>query len=296
MPSRREQTARLKRLRGVCLKTKMCKFYLEGSCMDGDRCTYAHAEDDIRDKPDLLYTRLCREWDRTGVCSEGENCRFAHGLDAVRPPLDSQNPPESGAQDDSTATGAGASSAMGERVARQTRDHAADSGSSSSYTDADSNSASDSCVLPVLQESMPSNFPAQRYLQEAIACDPESRQTSSQSSFGVESLEPLGPGRAAGQDGIASVLLATRRYTVDETDASMQRDAVAVTQGHRAPDCHCSESSGEGQDTMLGQPLTTAGLGSISLVQDIHEGREPPDIPAERCTHCGGECGRLISL
>mmetsp|Transcript_71114 Transcript_71114/g.144459 ORF Transcript_71114/g.144459 Transcript_71114/m.144459 type:complete len:682 (-) Transcript_71114:66-2111(-) len=58
-------------------KTDMCKFFLQGRCENGDRCSYAHNRDEVRHKPDLTRTSMCRTMLQMGSCTD-MTCRFAH--------------------------------------------------------------------------------------------------------------------------------------------------------------------------------------------------------------------------
>lgn len=98
----------------------MCKFFLQGQCDHGGACSYAHSPDEIRNKPDLTNTSMCKMFAReghctlpdcrfahseaqlratsgffkmkmcgfaqSGRCKNGDNCRFAHSPDELRPP------------------------------------------------------------------------------------------------------------------------------------------------------------------------------------------------------------------
>lgn len=63
-------------------KTKMCAFYERGRCASAT-CSYAHAPSEIRSRPNLQKTKLCRAF-LQGGCSAGENCGFAHGETDLR--------------------------------------------------------------------------------------------------------------------------------------------------------------------------------------------------------------------
>jgi len=58
-------------------KTDMCKFYQQGMCHKGIRCAYAHDPQEIRHKPDLTNTSMCRTFAREGRCTDTA-CRYAH--------------------------------------------------------------------------------------------------------------------------------------------------------------------------------------------------------------------------
>eukprot|EP00434_Breviolum_minutum_P042749 symbB.v1.2.038064.t1/scaffold5805.1/size23493/1 len=57
-------------------KTAMCKFFEQGTCLNGDDCNYAHSEEDLQP---LWKTRLCKFFEQ-GTCTKGASCTFAHGL------------------------------------------------------------------------------------------------------------------------------------------------------------------------------------------------------------------------
>lgn len=58
-------------------KTDMCKFYLRNRCENGDTCSYAHNFDEVRSKPDLTATSMCKNVVQFGSCRD-LGCRFAH--------------------------------------------------------------------------------------------------------------------------------------------------------------------------------------------------------------------------
>lgn len=58
-------------------KTEMCKFFLQSRCENGEKCSYAHNANEVRQKPDLSRTSICRFMNEAGVCTNA-NCRFAH--------------------------------------------------------------------------------------------------------------------------------------------------------------------------------------------------------------------------
>eukprot|EP00933_Yihiella_yeosuensis_P016798 TRINITY_DN14216_c1_g1_i4.p1 TRINITY_DN14216_c1_g1~~TRINITY_DN14216_c1_g1_i4.p1 ORF type:complete len:212 (-),score=34.48 TRINITY_DN14216_c1_g1_i4:187-822(-) len=74
MPARiRHQTQRLLR------KTTLCSVYQgTGECAYGAKCHFAHGQDEIQDKPNLMGTRLCKSFMQRGSCLAGSRCRFAH--------------------------------------------------------------------------------------------------------------------------------------------------------------------------------------------------------------------------
>ncbi|CAJ1339374.1 unnamed protein product [Effrenium voratum] len=48
--------------------TSMCRFHLAGRCERGEDCFFAHEESQLREKPDLYRTRICRSYAKTGKC------------------------------------------------------------------------------------------------------------------------------------------------------------------------------------------------------------------------------------
>mmetsp|Transcript_2722 Transcript_2722/g.4597 ORF Transcript_2722/g.4597 Transcript_2722/m.4597 type:complete len:249 (-) Transcript_2722:61-807(-) len=101
------------------LRTQFCTFYQQGRCLRGDKCTFAHTIEQVRDMPDLRKTTLCQAWmwrscplpkdmcafahgradlrtteafwrtslckmHMRGKCQQGDNCRYAHGPEELR--------------------------------------------------------------------------------------------------------------------------------------------------------------------------------------------------------------------
>merc|ERR1719159_867155 len=63
-------------------KTKLCKYFNEGYCKQGDSCRYAHGKEELSQQPDLQKTKMCQEFLR-GNCQKGD-CTFAHGVTELR--------------------------------------------------------------------------------------------------------------------------------------------------------------------------------------------------------------------
>lgn len=63
-------------------KTRLCQFHMQGSCMYGNRCTFAHEVQELQSAPDLRKTRICQAY-LMGGCNK-ERCNFAHGLEELR--------------------------------------------------------------------------------------------------------------------------------------------------------------------------------------------------------------------
>uniref|UniRef100_A0A0G4I6J6 C3H1-type domain-containing protein n=1 Tax=Chromera velia CCMP2878 TaxID=1169474 RepID=A0A0G4I6J6_9ALVE len=69
----------------IFLKTQMCPNVLAGvHCVKDSTCEFAHSQEELREKPDLSKTSLCRQH-QSGVCTEGELCRYAHSETELRP-------------------------------------------------------------------------------------------------------------------------------------------------------------------------------------------------------------------
>lgn len=64
------------------LKTKMCSFFLKGSCKR-ESCTFAHGAEELSARPDLRCTKMCAATLRGGICMEAD-CPFAHHAGEVR--------------------------------------------------------------------------------------------------------------------------------------------------------------------------------------------------------------------
>mmetsp|Transcript_92341 Transcript_92341/g.214580 ORF Transcript_92341/g.214580 Transcript_92341/m.214580 type:complete len:845 (+) Transcript_92341:65-2599(+) len=65
-------------------KTLLCTHYASGGrCRRGEQCTFAHGLADLRKKPNLLHTRLCRVFVTKGICPNAF-CNFAHSREELR--------------------------------------------------------------------------------------------------------------------------------------------------------------------------------------------------------------------
>lgn len=74
------------RFRAQFWKTETCRFWRSG-CRNADSCPFAHGEEELHQRPDLVKTSLCQRWAK-GTCPlEAHECRFAHG------PLDLRTTP-----------------------------------------------------------------------------------------------------------------------------------------------------------------------------------------------------------
>lgn len=64
-------------------KTKMCPYHLEGRCINGTVCRFAHCPNEMRPLPDLQRTKLCDSFVRKQVCRDLA-CPFAHDPSELR--------------------------------------------------------------------------------------------------------------------------------------------------------------------------------------------------------------------
>jgi hypothetical protein len=75
-------------------KTRLCeRFEMDGNCPYGNKCTFAHGLQELRDREThfeanvkvevpkeapLFKTKLCQKFEATGFCPYGAKCNFAH--------------------------------------------------------------------------------------------------------------------------------------------------------------------------------------------------------------------------
>lgn len=77
--------ARASSMQRRMLKTKMCIHNLSGRCNRGDKCSFAHSAEELRQPPDLHKTRLCPDFlGSVDGCPRGAECKFAHGEKELR--------------------------------------------------------------------------------------------------------------------------------------------------------------------------------------------------------------------
>jgi len=68
-------------LQQLFYKTRPCRHFRHGVCWLGSKCCFAHGGQDIRERPNVTKTRLCKKW-LAGICHKTEKqCWFAHGFD-----------------------------------------------------------------------------------------------------------------------------------------------------------------------------------------------------------------------
>lgn len=68
-------------------KTELCRpFQDSGFCKYGDKCQFAHGEQDLRSLPrhPKYKTELCRTYHTRGICPYGSRCHFIHCVDEAR--------------------------------------------------------------------------------------------------------------------------------------------------------------------------------------------------------------------
>jgi len=64
-------------------KTRLCNFFVQGCCKEGNHCTFAHGEHDLRASPDFERTSVCPSMLRDGHCDRPD-CRYAHAKEELR--------------------------------------------------------------------------------------------------------------------------------------------------------------------------------------------------------------------
>lgn len=78
-----DESERVERV-AVFEKTKMCKFFILGSCTKGNQCRFAHDPSQLQQLPDLAKTKLCKSLIATGFC-DNPDCKYAHNREELRP-------------------------------------------------------------------------------------------------------------------------------------------------------------------------------------------------------------------
>lgn len=67
----------------IHLRIKLCPFFFNNKCKDGDDCNFAHGVSELRLAPSLKRTQMCEMWKRNKSCAAVE-CKFAHGIKELR--------------------------------------------------------------------------------------------------------------------------------------------------------------------------------------------------------------------
>jgi len=65
-------------------QTKLCKHFQNGSCLYGDKCSFSHSYDQLRERPNLTKTKMCTAIESGLRCTEGDKCPFAHSVSELR--------------------------------------------------------------------------------------------------------------------------------------------------------------------------------------------------------------------
>lgn len=108
-------------------KTKMCKFNAAGRCKRGAGCFFAHSGEELKDLPDLAFTRICPSVRAGRQCTDPA-CTYAHRRADLRAPVKGKKPAALSHNADSgetpiAATIADASSGLCERHTTPTLPH-----------------------------------------------------------------------------------------------------------------------------------------------------------------------------
>uniref|UniRef100_A0A0G4F4V7 C3H1-type domain-containing protein n=1 Tax=Chromera velia CCMP2878 TaxID=1169474 RepID=A0A0G4F4V7_9ALVE len=64
-------------------KTKVCRHWMENRCLLGEKCSFAHGNEDLRESPGRYKAVMCIKYLR-GTCIKGTQCRDAHSEDEIR--------------------------------------------------------------------------------------------------------------------------------------------------------------------------------------------------------------------
>ncbi|PFH37463.1 zinc finger (CCCH type) motif-containing protein [Besnoitia besnoiti] len=76
------------RMEDQFFRIKLCPKYMRGLCRKGARCSYAHAQEELRDVPNLWKTKLCTAYRLGKPCSLEASCPYAHGEEELRSTAD----------------------------------------------------------------------------------------------------------------------------------------------------------------------------------------------------------------
>lgn len=60
------------------MKVDMCKFFLQGMCMRGTSCTFAHSASELQQRPNFYRTMPCFKFMKEGKCSP--DCKYKHSM------------------------------------------------------------------------------------------------------------------------------------------------------------------------------------------------------------------------
>ncbi|OMJ81003.1 hypothetical protein SteCoe_18616 [Stentor coeruleus] len=62
-------------------KTEICRNWSQGICEFGNKCTFAHGENELRNKDYMTInyrTKKCKQFHEQGFCQYGSRCQFIH--------------------------------------------------------------------------------------------------------------------------------------------------------------------------------------------------------------------------
>ena len=62
-------------------KTEICRSWVQGFCEFGEKCTFAHGQNELRNKEYLTVnyrTKKCKQFHEQGFCQYGSRCQFKH--------------------------------------------------------------------------------------------------------------------------------------------------------------------------------------------------------------------------
>lgn len=71
-------------LQSTIQKTRLCLQLTRGLPCLKRACSFAHSMSELRPRPDLYRTKLCRSFSEGKLCQSGTACSFAHGLAELR--------------------------------------------------------------------------------------------------------------------------------------------------------------------------------------------------------------------
>jgi len=88
------------RVRSQVRKTELCRFFSQkkGCRHRSSSCPYAHGEDELQERPNLLKTSLCRPFLEGKCVAESGRCGFAHGHRELRKTSAFDDPPKTKTQ------------------------------------------------------------------------------------------------------------------------------------------------------------------------------------------------------
>ena len=55
----------------------------QGKCFKGEKCSYAHSNEELKEIPNLIKTKLCTHF-MAGCCPKEDKCKYAHGQFELR--------------------------------------------------------------------------------------------------------------------------------------------------------------------------------------------------------------------